>query len=279
LRELVDFFLLSYYLLTERTDLCYLFSPYLVREGEAKADIMSEEFEPTLGYFRIVLRCRGGGVGAREPLKIRFHGQTFSRGRFEIDVKGDAEWKVEFDRPAEGSEGNASPSGELFRGRHRFSLPPNPNPVSTPASAPSDAPHLVTSATPTPPAAAVAAEETWRLAGSRGGCTLLVYATPANGLDKNGVVQVTIERREELARTARDRVKLTSRAFGVAVERAGEESSYERGPHAALRAAREVWRTLRLEGLADPLAAPAPSWEASEKDKTTPPGGEERRCV
>jgi hypothetical protein len=212
-----------------------------VREGDAKADVMSEEFEPTLGRYRLVLRCRGGPGASREPLRVRFHGQTFSRGRFEVEVKGEAEWKVEFDRPAE--NGEALPE-ELVRGRKRFSSPVVAAAPTAPAAAPSPS-------APPPPAA----EETWRLTGSRGGCTLLVYATPANGVDKSGVVQVSIDRRDERARTTRDRVRLTSRAFGEA-ERAGEDN-YTREPGGSLRAAREVWRALRIAGLADPLAAPA----------------------
>lgn len=74
----------------------YGFPAYIVRNApEAGLHIMDERFDAVAATYRVVYRVTRNQA---PPVRIRFHGSTFAKGRFTVDVHGGPEdWELEYD--------------------------------------------------------------------------------------------------------------------------------------------------------------------------------------
>ncbi|KAK4057204.1 hypothetical protein OIO90_001699 [Microbotryomycetes sp. JL221] len=75
------------------------FAPYVERQPKSSGFvILDEHFEPQAGVYRLVFRVDGTEHDG-PPTKIRFHGQGFGKGRFELVVEnGLDDWQLDYDQ-------------------------------------------------------------------------------------------------------------------------------------------------------------------------------------
>ncbi|GAA6018006.1 hypothetical protein JCM10207_002738 [Rhodosporidiobolus poonsookiae] len=78
------------------------FASHLVR-SHPRLHVREEDFDPSAGRYRAVFVVKKDqrAVGREEPIRIRFHGASFGRGRFDVEVshvRPDG-WSLEFDNP------------------------------------------------------------------------------------------------------------------------------------------------------------------------------------
>ncbi|GAA6043887.1 hypothetical protein JCM8097_004287 [Rhodosporidiobolus ruineniae] len=83
------------------------FAPHLVRQRRVK--IREEHYDPGAGRYRVVFAVRNDSDVARgdEPIRVRFHGASFARGRFDLEIQHvePAGWTLEYDHPPRGGSG------------------------------------------------------------------------------------------------------------------------------------------------------------------------------
>ncbi|BGP16833.1 hypothetical protein JCM10213v2_004838 [Rhodosporidiobolus nylandii] len=86
------------------------FAPHLLRSlGRAK--VREECYDPNAGRHRVVFAVQREQrsferEGNEEDIRVRFHGASFGRGRFDIEVHNvdPAGWRLKYDHPPRGSE-------------------------------------------------------------------------------------------------------------------------------------------------------------------------------
>lgn len=100
--------------------------PHLCRTtSTVGARLIGEELDPVAGEYKIQFSL--GPMAAGGTTRIRFHGSTFNRGRFEISVIQATDWHIDFDTPPK----RESDLGEDEEGLVQEKLPPDPKAKKT----------------------------------------------------------------------------------------------------------------------------------------------------
>ena len=96
------------------------FAPHIDPADRKCVDVLTERFDVAAGTFHLLFRrCADRCTGS--VTRIRFHGASFSNGRFDVTVERAKSWVVEYDTPPEATSLPESASGE---GEIMCSMPP-----------------------------------------------------------------------------------------------------------------------------------------------------------
>lgn len=232
------------------------FAPYIVRTRLKNGlEILEESFDASAAFYRVVFRLSDSQGESR----IRFHGSTFARGMFDIEVIQGNDWRLEYDVEPEslpqvvreGDEGAGTDTfAEQVRRRTSLSiLSPTVSPTAPRTFDFSSPATLLSEPLPRPSPTLDPA----RLPGPLGGCTL-VFPNVSN---LGAPITVTIKKSTDRLRPPIDRMRCMSHALGEASRMAFEgkqsetieellDASFGEGQaEAGLEGAKAVLRAMR----------------------------------
>lgn len=138
--------------------LSYGFAPYILTGPEIQ--VMDESFDCAAASYRVVYRIRSTSHPSPTPsdTRIRFHGSTFARGHFQLEVlHAPSPHRIAYDVPA--SPTSSSIPSPSFSGINNSS-------ISRPSFNPPSLPSLTSHTDPA------------KFPGSAGGCTLYIPTPP-----------------------------------------------------------------------------------------------------
>ena len=211
----------------------YGFAPHIVREDRTFVEILSEDYDPLGGYYKIIFRPQPSDSATSNinVTRIRFWGGGF-KGRFEIMVLRALTWHVDYDIPPLGTKQSnekmlrdeqgelAEGEGELYcqlpfetqNGRPRFRqsfsstfIPTMNTPLEEIEKNLEESPTATEDALPPDPS---------QYPGARGGCTLTVQHVKENS--RFPVIEVRISKRAERTQLAGAQLRAMGSAFGHA---------------------------------------------------------------
>ncbi|KEI39410.1 uncharacterized protein L969DRAFT_23855 [Mixia osmundae IAM 14324] len=196
----------------------YGFAPHLVRPQLPHLDcrVLNESFDPASGCYELIYLSTHKAdtlPTAANETRIRFFGNAFSKGRFDITVLHAQSWKLEFDIPALNGAKTVGYDGQVQTGAGSTVRKTRPSLTQRFSSA------ALTSSHPSPQAPRTATisenEESTdlsQLPGSCGACTLVI----ANDSMSAMPVQVRIDKRPEKAKLTSSSLRKVSEALAEA---------------------------------------------------------------
>lgn len=105
----------------------YGFAPHIDRRDREQVDVLTDRFDALAGTYHLLFRRRADQC-THNNTRIRFHGASFSNGRFDVTVERAKAWIVEYDSAPDASSLPETASGE---GEIMCSMPPPGRPRIT----------------------------------------------------------------------------------------------------------------------------------------------------
>lgn len=242
------------------------FAPYIIRkEPRIELDVLEEKFDANEMKFRVVFRVHTSLK--EENTKIRFFGNGFNNGRFEVKISRVRGWNIQYDTEPDkepevfwNETGGGIGQDEFSKASGRKTTLTVLNSTSTTrldyfhrtptTSAPSSVPIPSSTITPSTPSYLDPALRS----GPLGGCTIII---PNQTIAGGPPIVVTISKSSITSITPLNNLKSTSRALGFASKKVGESvqnesieeflrsGTKEGRAEGALKGTREVLRLLR----------------------------------